>query len=105
MNNSKVTLPTFLLPSVICIALLATGYGTFRFFSKQTEDANVVHVSGRIEALETHISAATATRGKSVTVKEGYPVHAGQLIVTLDSGELEKKLGESGPALKAALAA
>lgn len=90
MNYSKVTLPTILLPGVICITLLVIGYGAFRFFAKQSQDANVVHVSGRIEALETHISAATATRVKSVTVKEGDPVHAGQLIVTLDSGSLRK---------------
>lgn len=90
---------------VISVALLAAGYTAFNLYSTESEHANTVHVSGRIEVSETHIAAGIATRVTSVLVKEGDHVHKGQLIVTLDSGNLQKSLGASGPALKAALSA
>lgn len=85
--------------------LVAVSYAGYHFYSISQADANIVKVSGRIEAQETHISAPTATRVKSVRVKEGDSVHKGELIITLDSGILRKKIGESTPDLKAALAA
>lgn len=86
----------------IIAALFATVYGAIELYSHYIDSLNSVRVSGRIEAAETHVIAATATRITSVTVKEGDPVHKGQLIVTLDSQNLQTKLGESGPALTAA---
>jgi multidrug resistance efflux pump len=94
---------TLLLPIMMIAVLLAAGYGAFYFFSHHGDESNIVRASGRIEAPETHISAPTATRVKSVAVKEGDSVHKGQLIVTLDSEKLQKKINESAPALNAAL--
>lgn len=105
MNISEVTKSPILRRVAIFIALFATGCAVFFFYSKQIEEANTIHVSGRIEASETHISAAAATRVKTVTVKEGDPVHKGQLIVILDSADLQKRINQSGSALKAANAA
>ncbi len=92
-----------LLIIVISVALLAIGYGAFQFYSNHSDDPNIVRLSGRIEAAETHIEAPAATRVQSVAVKEGDSVHKGQLIVSLDSGILREKIGQSAPALKAAL--
>jgi multidrug resistance efflux pump len=89
--------------TVIFAVLMAAGFASFHFYSNRPDDSNIVNVSGRIEAAETHISAGTASRVKSVTVKEGDPVHKGQLIVMLDSENLQKNIRESAPALKAAL--
>jgi multidrug resistance efflux pump len=94
---------TVLLIIVAFIALLCIAYGAFQFYSSHSEDPNIVKSSGRIEATETHIEAPASTRVKSVFVKEGDSVHKGQLLVTLDSGILKEKIGQSGPALKAAL--
>jgi multidrug resistance efflux pump len=88
---------------VAIVALLGAAYGGFRYFSAQSEDLNIVRVSGRIESPETYIAAPTATRIKSVAVKEGDAVRKGQLIVTLDSENLQKRITDSAPALKAAL--
>ena len=96
---------TFLLIIVVSTALLAIGYGAFKFFSNHSDDPNIVRLSGRIEASETHIAAPTATRVKSVAVQEGDTVRKGQLVIVLDSGILQKKIGQSAPALKAALRA
>jgi HlyD family secretion protein len=90
---------------LLLLLLLAAGYAAYHLYSTNSEQSNMVQVSGRIEAVETHISAGIATRVTSVLVKEGDQVHKGQLIVTLDSGSLQKSLGASGPALKAALSA
>ena len=57
----------------------------------------------RIEAPETYVCAPTATRVTSIAVKEGDYVHKGQLIVRLDSDDLQKKIDASAPSLKAAL--
>lgn len=99
-NNRQLTI---LFRGLILTAMLAACYGTFYFYSHHNRDTNIVRASGRIEAPETHIAAATATRVISVAVKEGDPVHKGQLIVTLDSENLEKKIADSKPALQAAL--
>ncbi len=104
MNISEVTNSPILRRVAIFIALLATGCTVFFIYS-QIEEANTIHVSGRIEASETRLSAAAATRVKTVTVKEGDPVHKGQLIVTLDSADLQKRINQSGSALKQANAA
>ncbi len=96
---------TTLLLVVTLAALIAAGYVAYQFYLTGRQESNIIRVNGRIEAHETHISAPTATRVKSVTVKEGEFVHKGQLIVMLDSENLQKRISASGPALKAALTA
>lgn len=84
-----------------CAALLALGC-VVRFFAYPHADPNVVEVSGRIEADETHIVAATGTRVTQVLVDEGEKVSKGQLLVTLDSDNLEKKIQGAGTMLSQA---
>jgi multidrug resistance efflux pump len=84
-----------------CILLLALGC-TVSFFAYPHADPNVVEVSGRIEADETHIVAATGTRVTEVLVDEGEKVTKGQLLVTLDSDNLEKKIKGAGGMLSQA---
>lgn len=70
--------------------------GLIAFFSLQflkTHDNNVIEISGRIEAPETHISAIAATRVKSVLVREGDNVKKDQLLVQLDPGVIQAKTG------------
>ena len=88
---------------MIIAALIAGGYGAFYLCSHNSNDSNLVRVSGRIEAPETYIAAPVATRVTSVAVKEGDSVHKGQLMITLDSENLQKKINESTPALEAAM--
>lgn len=59
----------------------------------KTHDTNIVEISGRIEAPETHISAVAATRVKSVLVHEGDKVNKGQLLIELDTGVINAKVG------------
>jgi len=74
-----------------CLALLALGL-VVSFFAYPHSDPNVVEVSGRIEADETHLFAADGTRVLEVLVDEGERVSKGQLLVKLDSNNLEKRL-------------
>lgn len=73
-------------------ALLALIIFTVLSFLK-THDNNVVEISGRIEAPETHISAIAATRVKAVRVHEGDKVNKGQLLIELDTGVVNAKVG------------
>lgn len=59
----------------------------------KTQTSDVVEISGRIEAPETHISAVANTRVKSVLVREGDSVQKGQLLVELDTGVINAKVG------------
>lgn len=59
-------------------------------------------VSGRIEAPETYITAATSSRVNQVHVKEGDHVRKGQLVVSLDSSIIKTKLKETGSAIQQA---
>lgn len=68
-------------------------------------DDNKVMVSGRIEAPDTYIAAATGSRVQSVAVKEGDHVRKGQSIVTLDSGALNTRIALSGTAVAQAQSA
>ncbi len=70
--------------------------GLIAFASMQflkSHDNNIIEISGRIEAPETHISAIANTRVKSVFIKEGDTVRKGQLLVELDTGVIKAKVG------------
>lgn len=60
-----------------------------------TTKPDYILVSGRIEAPETHISAAAPARVKYVGAKEGDHVHKGQLLVSLDSRVVQTKINEA----------
>jgi multidrug resistance efflux pump len=77
-----------------CIGLICLCYA-ISFFTKPHVDPNVIEVSGRIECDETHMIAATGTRVTSVLVDEGEAVRKGQLLLTLDSGGIETKIGSA----------
>jgi HlyD family secretion protein len=82
-------------------ALLALIIFTVLSFLK-THDHNFVEISGRIEAPETHISAIAATRVKSVLVHEGDKVDKGQLLIELDPGVVNAKVGNVQQAISQA---
>jgi len=68
----------------------------------KTHNNNVIEISGRIEAPETHISALAATRVKSVLVHEGEKVTKGQLLIELDPGVINAKVGNVQQAISQA---
>jgi len=51
-----------------------------------------LQLSGRIESSETHIGTRMPAQVKFVAVREGDPVHRGQLILQLDDKDLQAKL-------------
>ncbi len=81
------------------IALLFICYTLVAFFTRNHELTDVVQLSGRIEADETRLVAASGTRVNNVYVKEGDVVHKGQLLVELDSDKLETKIGSASKAV------
>jgi|JYMV01.1.fsa_nt_gi multidrug resistance efflux pump len=82
--------------AIAFIVGFAVLLGLIAFTSIQflkSHDANTVELSGRIEAPETHISAVANTRVKNVLVNEGDAVKKGQLLIELDTGVIQAKVG------------
>lgn len=88
-NKLHMNALAFFLGFAALIALIA--FVSMQFL--KSHDGNVVEISGRIEAPETHISAVAATRVKSVLVREGDSVTKGQLLIQLDTGVIQAKAG------------
>lgn len=85
---------SLLIVSVLLILLIA-GAALYLYSGSRRSQSNSLEISGRIEAPETHISAATATRVNSVLVREGDLVHKGQLLLSLDSQQIETRIHAS----------
>ncbi len=77
---------------LVAIALVAiVGYFLWRQFGPSTA-ANVLRVSGRIEADETGIGAKTGGRVTEILVHEGDAVKAGQIVAKLEDEEVNQQL-------------
>jgi HlyD family secretion protein len=72
-------------------AVLAAGYLGWRYFAAQSS-ANLLQVSGRIEADETDIGAKTGGRITAILVHEGDPVQAGQVVAKMEDLEVNEQL-------------
>ncbi len=101
VNRTSSKLVTILVVLAICGILVYLVFDGMKTNSAN----NQLFVSGRIEAPETYISSATATRVQSVNIKEGDLVRKGQLILTLDASSVENKLEASGSAIALAQSA
>jgi HlyD family secretion protein len=86
---------------VVACLIGILAYLVYDSLKEQAEDRRIL-ISGRIEAPETYIAAATATRVQSVAVNEGDRVAKGQLLLTLDDQALQSKLVASGSAIAVA---
>jgi HlyD family secretion protein len=72
-------------------AVLAAGYFGWRYFAAQSS-ANLLQMSGRIEADETDIGAKTGGRITEILVREGDPVKAGQVVAKMEDLEINEQL-------------
>ena len=75
------------------MAVLAAG--SFFWWKKQHSSElppEIVSGSGRVEATQTDIAAKYAGRVKEIRVQEGDLVQAGQVLVTMDTSELDAQL-------------
>jgi HlyD family secretion protein len=72
-------------------AIVAVGYLTWRYFAAQSA-ANLLQISGRIEADETDIGAKTGGRITKILVREGDPVKAGQTVAEMEDLEVDAQL-------------
>jgi HlyD family secretion protein len=72
-------------------AVLVAGYLGWRYFAAQSS-ANLLQISGRIEADETDIGAKTGGRVTAILVREGDPVKAGQVVAKMEDLEVNEQL-------------
>src|SRR5256884_3752851 len=62
----------------------------------------VIAVSGRIEGDNSAVAAKTSGRIREITVREGDPVEAGQVIAELDDEQLRAREGQASAAVRQA---
>lgn len=72
-------------------AALVAGYLGWRYLVARSS-ANVLQVSGRIEADETDIGAKTGGRITAILVREGDPVKVGQVVAKMEDLEVNEQL-------------
>ena len=82
--------------AVVVLAVLAAV--SFFWWKKQHTSklpAEIVSGNGRVEATQTDIAAKHAGRVKEIRVREGDLVAAGQVLVTMDTSELDAQLANA----------
>ena len=76
-------------------ALAAVMYFWWKSHQQPGLPAGIVSGNGRVEATQTDIAAKYAGRVKEILVREGDLVAAGQVLVTLDTSELDAQLANA----------
>ena len=85
------------------LALLTIGSGIFYFVTvRPTGDMQLI---GTVDANEVVVSARIPGRIQKLTVQEGDPVQAGQLIAVIESDDLEAGFRTAGNGTASAAAA
>jgi HlyD family secretion protein len=82
-SRIKLLLPVF---------ILTAGAATWWFFLREpAEPEGIISLSGRIESDDAAIAAKTQGRIREITVREGDPVKAGQIIALLDDDQIKAR--------------
>jgi HlyD family secretion protein len=76
---------------VLIGAMLAVSYFGWQHFKNQPP-ANLLHISGRIEAEETDIGVKTGGRVATILVREGDKVKSGQVVAEIEDLEVNEQL-------------
>ena len=79
---------------VVIIAVLAlglVGFAGWRILGPPALPPGVIAVSGRIEGDDSAVAAKTSGRIREITVREGDPVEAGQVIAVLDDEQIRAR--------------
>lgn len=88
--------------AVLAVLGLA-GFTVWRLFlAPPAEPPGVILVSGRIEGDDAAVAAKTAGRIREITVREGDPVQAGQVIATLDDEQIRARERQAVAAVRQA---
>ena len=89
----------------LAIVLALAALAVWRFWlAAPGPPANVIAVSGRIEGDDSAVAAKTSGRIRTITVREGDPVEAGQVIALLDDEQIRAREQQADAALRQAVA-
>ncbi|WP_454632538.1 HlyD family secretion protein [Bradyrhizobium cenepequi] len=89
--------------ALVVIALAGGGYYGWQKFSNPGLPAGIVGGNGRIEAIEIDISSKIPGRIKEILVNEGDFVTAGQVLVRMDTEQLEAQRRQAQAQLRRAI--
>jgi multidrug resistance efflux pump len=98
MSSSRVRI--VIIPIVIAIVAIAA----FLYYRYSRQPQQVV-LSGTLEARTVNVGSLVGGRVTRTLIDEGMPVHAGQLLVTLETETIDRQISEQRAAIAAAQAA
>jgi len=81
--------------AVVAAAIAFVGWQEWTRRQATTLPAGIVSGNGRIESIQVDVAAKYAGRVKAIAAREGDLVEPGQLIVTMDTAELEAELAKA----------
>src|SRR5215470_12744949 len=85
------------------VVLGLVGLGAWRFVvASRAVPASVLTVSGRIEGDDSAVAAKTSGRIREITVREGDPLEAGQVIAVLDDEQIRAREQQASAAVRQA---
>src|SRR5438094_409460 len=91
---------------VAIVAVLVAGLAGFAVWrlvlAPPAVPPGVIAVSGRIEGDNSAVAAKTSGRIREITVREGDPVEAGQVIAELDDEQIRAREGQASAAVRQA---
>ena len=92
------------LVAIVAVAILAIGgFAVWRFvLAPSGPPPGVIALSGRIEGDDSAVAAKTSGRIREITVREGDPLAAGQLIAVLDDEQIRAREQQATAAVRQA---
>jgi HlyD family secretion protein len=88
---------------VLLVILAGAGFAGWRLFLARPElPASIVGASGRIEGDDAAVAAKTSGRIREITVREGAPVQAGQLLAVLEDDQVRAREQQAEAAVRQA---
>ena len=77
---------------LVPVLILTAGAATWWFFLRgPATPEGIISLSGRIESDDAAVAAKTQGRIREITVREGDPVKAGQIIALLDDDQVKAR--------------
>lgn len=84
---------------LIALVTVLVLFLAWRLFNPSTPPSNIITLSGRIEGDESAVAARTTGRIRTITVREGDSVQAGQLLAVLDDDQVRAREEQARAAL------
>jgi HlyD family secretion protein len=98
-NGKPGVSPIRIIVPLLLLVVIAASAVWYFFLRGDGAPANVIIVSGRIESDDSAVAVKTSGRIREITVREGDPVKAGQVIAILDDDQVQARVEQAESAV------